>query len=224
LTETDCANGFANRIPWVCVRRSKELPEGGNAHLLDFSDIEARLKQAVAHAQTCGELQRDGEARRLWCNIYHDLSAAKPGLFGAVTSRAESYAVRFSLVYAVLDCADSIRREHLEAALAAWRYCEESARYIFGESLGDPDANAILASLREADAAGLTRTEINERIFHRHKTKDEIDRALNVLAECGLAESRPDPTKGRAAERWFAARIEAKDAKDAKKAGGKPGP
>ncbi|MBI2925551.1 MAG: DUF3987 domain-containing protein [Verrucomicrobia bacterium] len=204
LTDAERANGFANRILWVCVRRSKELPEGGNAHLVDFSDIEAQLKRAVALAQTCGELRRDTEAREFWRSIYHDLSAAKPGLFGAVTSRAEAYVVRLSLVYAVLDCADFIRREHLEAALAAWRYCEDSARYIFGESLGDPDADAILAALRAAGAAGLTRTEINEDVFNRHRTKAEIDRALNMLAESVLAEGGADPTEGRTAEKWFA--------------------
>lgn len=137
-------------------------------------------------------------------DIYHDLSAAKPGLFGAVTSRAEAYVVRLSLVYAVLDCAEFIRREHLEAALAAWRYCEDSAKYIFDESLGDPDSDALLAALREAGALGLTRTEINEQVFNRHKTKAEIDRALNMFAEGALAESKTDPTEGRAAERWFA--------------------
>jgi hypothetical protein len=220
LTDTECANGFANRIPWVCVRRSKELPEGGNAHLLDFSDFEAKVKQVVAHAQTCGELKRNDEARQLWCIVYHDLSASKPGLFGAVTSRAEAYVVRFSLLYAVLDCADCIRREHLEAALAAWRYCEDSARFIFGESIGDPDANAILVALRAAGSGGLTRTEINEGVFQRHRTKDEIDRALKVLAEYALAECKPDPTEGRAAERWFVTRIRAKDAKED---GDKPG-
>lgn len=204
LTETESANGYANRILWVCVRRSKELPEGGNAHLVDFSDIEAQLKEAVAFAQACGELRRDSEARELWREVYHDLSAAKPGLFGAVTSRAEAYAVRLSLVYAVLDCSEFIRREHLEAALAAWRYCEDSARYIFGDSLGNPDADAILAALCEAGAAGLTRTEINEQVFKRNRAKAEIERALNVLVEHGLTEFKPDPTEGRPAERWFA--------------------
>ena len=36
LADTECANGFANRILWVCVKRSKELPEGGKSHLLRF--------------------------------------------------------------------------------------------------------------------------------------------------------------------------------------------
>jgi hypothetical protein len=204
LTDTECANGFANRILWVCVRRSKELPEGGNAHLLDFSDIEAQLKKAVTFSRTCGELRRDTEAREFWRSTYHDLSAAKPGLFGAVTSRAEAYAVRLSLIYAVLDCAEFIRTEHLYAALAAWRYCEDSARYIFGESVGDADADAILAGLRAAGPSGLTRTEVNERIFKRNRNSADIHRALSVLAECGLADMRTSPTSGRAAEVWFA--------------------
>jgi hypothetical protein len=29
LTETEAANGFANRFLWVCIRRSQLLPRGG---------------------------------------------------------------------------------------------------------------------------------------------------------------------------------------------------
>jgi hypothetical protein len=203
LTDTECANGFANRILWVCVRRSKELPEGGNAHLVDFSDIVAQLKKAVTFAQQCRELRRDTEARELWRSIYHELSSAKPGLFGAVISRAEAYVTRLSLVYAILDCANFICCEHIQAALAAWRYCEDSARYIFGESLGNSDADAVLLALQQAGAKGLTRTEISDGVFNGHTGKAEIDRALCVLVEAGLAESRPEGTEGRTAERWF---------------------
>ena len=30
LSSTEAGNGFANRFLWVCARRSKELPEGGD--------------------------------------------------------------------------------------------------------------------------------------------------------------------------------------------------
>ncbi|MCX6911365.1 MAG: hypothetical protein NTY01_25440, partial [Verrucomicrobia bacterium] len=53
LTETESANGFANRILWICARRSKELPEGGRAHLVIWDDIETRFKAALAFAKTC---------------------------------------------------------------------------------------------------------------------------------------------------------------------------
>jgi len=44
-TSTDTANGFANRFLWVCSRRSKLLPEGGNIQSVDFGhlgSVEAR--------------------------------------------------------------------------------------------------------------------------------------------------------------------------------------
>ena len=52
------------------------------------------------------------------------------------------------MLYALLDGSAVIRLEHLQAALAIWRYCEESARLIFGDKLGDPDADVILGGTR----------------------------------------------------------------------------
>ncbi len=202
LTETECANGFGNRILWVCVQRSKELPHGGNTDLVDWSDIEVAFKQAIAFAQDCWELRRDNDARELWAAGYRTLSMAKPGLFGAVTSRAEAYVARLALVYAILDCSESIRRVHLEAALAAWRHSEDSARFIFGENLGDSVADEIRAALAEAGEQGMTRTEISE-LFKRNKSRAEIERALVLLREYGMARMQPEPTTGRASERWF---------------------
>ena len=57
-----------------------------------------------------------------------------------------------------------IGREHLEAALAVWQFCEDSAKYIFGERIGDKNADALLDALREAEN-GLTRTEIYTDVF-----------------------------------------------------------
>lgn len=202
LTETECANGFGNRILWVCVQRSKELPHGGNTDLVDWSDIEVPFKQAIAFAQDCGELRRDIEARELWAAGYRTLSMAKPGLFGAATSRAEAYVARLALVYAILDRSESIRRVHLEASLAAWRYSEDSARFIFGDNLGDSVADEIRAALAEAGEQGMTRTGISE-LFKRNKSRAEIERALVLLREYGMARMQSEPTTGRVSERWF---------------------
>src|SRR5262249_53961795 len=38
LDETETANGFGNRILWVCARRSKVLPEGGSLEKVDLAD------------------------------------------------------------------------------------------------------------------------------------------------------------------------------------------
>jgi hypothetical protein len=76
-----------------------------------------------------------------------------PGLLGAITGRAEAQTVRLALLYALLDQAPTIAQIHLEAALALWTFCEASARYVFGDLLGDPIADTILRALRIAGSA-----------------------------------------------------------------------
>jgi hypothetical protein len=49
LSTTEMANGFANRIVWLCVKRSKCLPSGGQP--VDLEPFAQRLKQAIDHAR-----------------------------------------------------------------------------------------------------------------------------------------------------------------------------
>jgi hypothetical protein len=203
LTSTETANGFANRFLWVCARRSKLLPEGGRIHEVDFSSIIENLTCAVTAGQNAGELRHDEAARKIWREVYPALSEGKMGMFGSATSRAEAQVLRLALVYAVLDRARAIAAEHLLAALAIWDYCEASARYIFGDALGNPEADRILQALRAAPN-GLTRTEIRD-IFERNRNASEINGALTVLEERGLARRVPEATAGRPIERWIAA-------------------
>lgn len=179
LSDTAAGNGFANRFLFACVRRSRELPEGGAWHTVDPSLFIERLKAAQDFARELGELKKDEATRAIWLAVYSDLSAGRLGLAGAVTSRAEAQTMRLATLYAVLGRSPAIRAEHLTAALAVWRYCEESVQFIFGNSLGDSTADEIMNLLR-ARVKGVTRTDIREH-FKRHKTADEIDRALTVL-------------------------------------------
>ncbi len=60
------ANGFGNRFLWCCVRRTKELPEGGKGQRTDLrAEVEA-LKQASDFAADVEEMQRDAEASKRW--------------------------------------------------------------------------------------------------------------------------------------------------------------
>jgi len=203
LNSTETANGFANRFLWVCAKRSKLLPEGGQIHQIDFSSIIHRLTGAANTGQDVGELQRDETARRIWSEVYPVLSEGKMGMFGSATSRAEAQVLRLALVYAVLDEARAIAEEHLLAALAVWDYCEASARYIFGDALGNPEADRIRQALRAAPN-GLTRTEIRD-LFERNRSASEINAALIALEERGLARRVSESTLGRPTERWMAA-------------------
>jgi hypothetical protein len=200
LSDTAIANGFANRFLWVCSSRSKCLPDGGRA--VDISDLAARIRSAVTFARDVGEMQRDSDASLIWHRVYADLSDGKPGMLGAVTGRAEAQVMRLACIYALLDGCNEIRAPHMIAALAVWQYCLDSARYIFGDSLGDPVADELRRVLR-LQPAGVTRTELRDH-FGRNRPAAEIERALAVLGEYGQAYVEHRVSGGRPVEVWHA--------------------
>jgi hypothetical protein len=211
LNETELGNGFGNRFLWLCVKRSKVLPEGGRLNDEDMLQVTERLVATIDWARRVKGMHRSAKARKLWANVYPGLSEGRPGLMGAVTSRAEAQVTRLALIYALLDRSPVIQAQHLKAALAFWDYAQASARFIFGDSLGDPMADEILSALR-VNPLGLTRTEISN-LFVGHRKSGDISRALLVLAQSGLASYRPEPTGGRPDERWFVLTEIAKNAK-----------
>ena len=204
LYSTEAANGFANRFLWICVTRSKLLPRGGTLTDEQFRPLVAKLDKAIAWAKMRGlvELGFGEEAWKLWDEVYPVLTSGTPGLLGAMLNRAEAQVLRLSCIYAMLDCSESVERVHLEAALAVWEYCEASVGCVFGDRLGDPDADAILAALR-AHRDGMTRTEIRD-IFLRNLSAARIERALATLRKVNLASFEKLTTGGRPTEIWKA--------------------
>lgn len=199
---TEASNGFCNRFLWLCVRRSKTLPEGGSLDDAALAPLVRRLHQAVQFGRGAGEIKRDEAARAQWREVYPALSEGKPGLLGGVISRAEAQVMRLACLYALLDMSYVVTPAHLQAALALWEYCEASARYIFGQRLGDPIADELLAALR-GHPEGMTRTEIRD-WFGRNRKAGEIDRGLGVLAKQRLARREERKSEGRPIERWLA--------------------
>jgi hypothetical protein len=198
LTEADAFNGFANRFLWVYSARSKCLPFGGNVDTAALSLLCERARDAVTFARTVQAVAWAPDATQRWEAVYRRISEGGTDLFGAITGRAEAQIMRLALVYVVLDKSAEIRLAHLEAALELWRYCSDSAAFIFGASLGDPLADAILEVLR-AHPEGMTRTEINNHFKH-NKTKAALDAAIAVAQRNGSLRTEKRETGGRAAE------------------------
>lgn len=207
LSNTDVASGLANRIMWICVRRSKCLPWGGNFHGEKFKELADRVRQALEFARNVGEMGMDQEARTVWENVYRALTREEPGLFGAFLVRAAPTVRRLAMIYALMNHSGIVRAVHLRAALAVWEYAEASARFIFGSSFGDPTADAILSALHNSPD-GMTRMEIRD-LFGKHKSAAELDRALSLLVESGLVRKDKKKTRGRSAEKWFESATEA---------------
>lgn len=203
LDSTQAGNGFGNRFLWICVRRSQILPEGGRPDAAVLEPLKSKLADAIQFAGGVGEMTRDPLVREAWRKVYPSLSAGKPGLLGAMLARSDAQVMRLACIYALMDRSAVIGYEHLRAALALWQYAEASARFIFGDALGDPVADEVLKTLRRR-SEGMTRTEIRDH-FGRNLEPGRLQRALGSLLENGLARSESiTETGGRPAERWHA--------------------
>jgi hypothetical protein len=154
-------------------------------------------------------IERDADAQDEWGRndkpyrgMYYELSRPRTGIWGAVTARAAQQVMRLSLIIAVINGKREIRIEHQRAAYAIWRYCNDSAKYIFGDAIDDPLAAKIMEALRKAGPGGLTRSQVLG-IFHGHKSAPDVQVALAKLAEAGLAKCTRAETGGRPVERWY---------------------
>ena len=195
LANNDLFNGFANRFLWVLVKRARLLPDGGTLTDDDFAQMGLQVNQALDRARMIGRLTRSPDAARLWHDGYARLSDDRPGKFGAVTSRAEAQVLRLSITYALLDGTTEIQVCHLRAALECWRYCQDSALFIWGDKLDNQTAETIRQALAEAGADGLTKTEINK-LFHGHTEAKAMAAALETLKGYGMVEAVPQEASG----------------------------
>jgi hypothetical protein len=201
LQPTEISSGSANRMLWFAARRSKLIPRGGNAPEVVMTDFAANLDRVRAWIGdlTDGFIDFSPAAGHRWDAGYPELSAGVLGLFGQATQRAEAQVLRIAVLYAMLDCSPVIDLVHLEAALAVWRYCNDSARWIFGGRTGDPQADTIVAALRISGE--LTRTQISD-LFHRNVRADKISEALSLLLKGGLAVMEQRGAGVRTTEIW----------------------
>jgi hypothetical protein len=212
LTEEKLGGGIANRFAFVLVRRSKSLPFGGKEDAFE-EELVDRLRRALDFGKIHQRIELSDDVEEdygysavdLWLEIYEDLSEGKPGLFGAVVSRAEAQVRRIATVYAVLDESERVRVAHLLAALAVWQYAEESAYLIFEDRTGDPVANDILETLKDKCEEGMSTTDIHA-LFSRNYKAQRIRAALRDLEaqkRIRREKVKPESGAGRPTEMWF---------------------
>jgi hypothetical protein len=206
LDDISAANGFLNRFLLVCAKRSKQLPFGGNPDPATLDELGDAVRTSLRFAQTQRSIPFDAEAKTQWEAKYGRLTAERSGMLGAVTGRAAAQVRRLATLYALMDTSPEVRAADLRAALALWRYCEDSARLIFGAKLGDHVADRLLEKLRET-TGGLTRSDMRQVLGNRI-SGERIDTALELLQDHDLAYAEREPTGGRPSERWFATSVE----------------
>jgi len=97
------------------------------------------------------------------------------------------------MLFCLLDAKTIITLAHLDAAIALWRYCEASARYIFHGRQTDGVAEKILEALA---IKPLTGTELFS-LFSNNVSKTRLQTALSGLKASGQIVDEKVPSSGR---------------------------
>ena len=197
LTDTDIANGLANRFLFVCARRGPLLPSGGNIDQEVIHHLGTKMAATLGRARSLGTMRRSPDAEALWTELYTEMANDDPqGLLGAIVARADAQMLRLSLTYAALDASRVVEVQHVQAAWAMWSYCRASASYIFGDAEGDEVADKLLGALRRAGEAGLD-FKAQSALFSRHVDAKRLAMARDLLERRGKAVTTEEETGGR---------------------------
>ncbi len=203
MAEVDLANGFANRILWTYAQRSKLIPTGSRIPDAILIPLAIRVGDAIATARGLGEVRRTRRAAMHWAKQYLRMAEARlPGMLGAVTDRREAQCLRLALAFAALAGSREVRPQHVAAAADVWRYCEETAAFVFGRSSGNPRADKVLTVLQLADGGALARSDVRRHVFSNNIDAPGLDAIRDVLVEAEAIEVEVVKTTGRDAEVW----------------------
>lgn len=190
----DVRNGFLNRFCLVHVARTKVLPFAGRVPDEIMVPLLARLRAGIDFARRVGEIDLDPDGRAEWTGLYGDLAVSDLGDLGA---RGAPIVRRIAALFALLDQGRTISGVHLRSALACWRYCEASARYVLGERSGLSSLAGRLNAAIRATPVGLSLTELRKATGSNNTTTAKITDAIRELREAGLVVPQREPTSGR---------------------------
>lgn len=177
LNKVETWNGFANRFLWVCVQRKREIAFPSSISESAMKELSIELGKLLNLASTFSEVSFTPGAKEFWSDQYSALSCDLPGRLGAITARSEAQTIRLALSCALLDGKDKIDIVHIQIALAIWRYCSDSAKFLFGSKQADPDLQLILQAL----STGHKNTTQLHALFGNHKSKEFMRDLLNQL-------------------------------------------
>ncbi len=182
MSAAEKTNGGANRILWLYVRRSKQLPFGGDPWTPELEALVPKLQYAVPRPELAGEIGMEDDARAAWPPIYARLTTPRPGPAGEMLARGAPIVRRLAAVYALADDRLNVRLSDVHAAVALWDYACRSVVHTFGSSTGSPDADRIVNALATAPQ------RLDAHRHHRAGVPAEPDQGAN--------RRRPDPVAG----------------------------
>jgi Protein of unknown function (DUF3987) len=212
MPEVELTSGFANRILYGVSVRSKRLTRGDAPRDEGvFEELAAKVHGAVDFAHEYAFTGQDPISALLyrifrqqpqvtmaktpaglvrWEQLYDGpLDVMPPGVIGEILARAPTNVLRLAVCYALADRSPVVDQDHMDAAWAVWRYCESSARSIFGTLTGSRDVDRALRALLQSDDRTMSRTDISV-LFHRHRSARQLDAICDQLLNSGWVTHR----------------------------------
>lgn len=206
LSEREKGNGFANRFLYLWAERQGIVPFPPRTPDGVVSSLADEFIASLRFAQAGGPISEDDAARNLFAAYYARCrkGAGWTQELRLMFERYPAYARRLALLFAIMDCRAEVAYEHMNAALAWLRYCEQSTRLVFSSGALERRADKcvgiaqqLLAIVRSAPGQKMTRTDAHYSLGKPEKSNlDEAVRQLIVSGE--LTEiSTPRPGGGR---------------------------
>jgi hypothetical protein len=210
FNHVEIANGFGNRFLWFAVKSEKMLPRCQPIPEATYREFVECVQRVSNHPAVYVPLA-DASMEKWEKEIYPYLREDKPGFAGHLVARGNSMVLRLALIYFLLDSPfKGIRRcrrqgiepVHLDAAMAVWRYCEESVQMLFKSWAGTFLGDKILELLARGP---MTKDELNDHLSPKQKA--EAPGVLAGLEAAGQVRTvlRKSEGAGRPATVWVRA-------------------
>jgi hypothetical protein len=194
----EMCNGFGNRFLWFVVKSDKVLPL---CQPIPANVFEA-FQERVRHLHKLGSGKRwavplaDASMGKWRKEIYPYIREDKPGFAGALAARGSAMVLRVALIYFLLDppqtgVSRGIEPIHLDAAMAVWRYCEESVQMLFRSRAGTFLGDKILELLANGP---MTKDALNDHLSPKQKA--EVAGVLANLEAASLILKTTVPSGG----------------------------
>ncbi len=190
-------NGFANRFQWIYSESTRMT--GRPLPMPDEELIPMRLElfDILKWAKDVEDMQLTETSWQVWADHicpYFDKFFENPrALIRAISARAPSQVLRTAMILALLDRTNLIDVPHLQAALAWWDYCRQSAEFVFSpldktssrimEQGGYQPRDNRTPDIRRMLAAGTKQSEIATSL---NVSKARVSQVKKMMEEEGL--------------------------------------
>jgi hypothetical protein len=196
-TEVDQLGGFLARFLHVWSERKEFRSEAPSLDAGVRDEFVADLQAALQFARTEAPEHYvwTAKAEPVWDEICDWVTSQiqdggdQENITTLKYSRAVPMIRRLAVILAVSNQAQRIGVQHIEAAHALWQYHAQTIEYLFGERIGDKDANKLYRRL-QGHPAGLDQRDL-DRAFGGHWSAAQKKRAFDILAQQGMIEEIP---------------------------------